>query len=110
MCRILFTGGGVEIKDNPCAVGGTPSRAVVLLPPDPEKAVDRSNCSMLPVETCIRAFPFNKEPAEPPVEYLTAQIKLLPPMSHSSEYGLYVVKNTTPDAVASGSVMTLSVL
>jgi hypothetical protein len=60
---IRLTGGGWDNNDNPCAVGGTPSKAPVLLPPIPPpesdwKAFDKSICSTLAVETWTSAFPF----------------------------------------------------
>ena len=81
-------GGGVVMIDKPCAVGGTPSMPPVFLLPASVNALERSICSMLPVETCINAFPFNRVSADPPVSYFTAQIKLLPPRAHWSVYGL----------------------
>ncbi len=84
MCRILSTGGGGEIIDNPCAVGGTPVNAGVFLPPDPERAVERSTCSIAPVEVCISAFPFNEAPGAPPVLYFTPQRYVEPPKAQMS--------------------------
>ena len=77
--------------------------------PSPWKAVERSSCSTLAVETWTSAFPFiTAYEGASPVLYRSAQRKLFPPRAHSSAYGLYVVKKTTPEVVASGSVITRS--
>jgi len=94
------------MMDSPCAVGGTPSIAPVLLPPMSVKAVDTFICSMLPVETCISAFPDKLTAA--PVSYATAHMKLLPPIEQVSLYGANVVKKTLPVGNADGSVITRS--
>src|SRR4030042_2889953 len=74
ICIVLFTGEGEVIKDNPCAVGGTPSMLPDLLPPSSTNCPARLTSSILPVDTCSIALPFNRAPAEPPVLYLVAHI------------------------------------
>src|SRR5512145_3222040 len=86
MWRIFFTGGGGDRIERPCAIGGTPSIATLRRPPAllaPVKAVARSICSTLAVDTWISALPMRAPGAgAPPVSYFTAQMKLLPPRLH----------------------------